>query len=672
MNKRKESKRVRKLQKELMEYLQNECLIPNLPEPNKGMAEKRRLKSLVNLHIRLLLSSNHCHIHKIFPCLIGNNGNVNLLEGYQVNQGCITKPVYDEIGNQVVGYGSLQELTGTPFPLTKLYASMHGTTDDQATIHLLDHLRISTSPLSKIKDDEHWLESSHIPESSLCHECYQFHGANGGILFSVVGMNIDGERVLTPQTPWIRTGMTYPIFHHLMPQDQDWPMFNANAFVDKNIVIIANDLAMAAMNADNCIIKHSWLTWGGLYGGAEYFPGYAYSTLSGKLPVFLMKGLSPYEDILDAIAFLKEIRKVDVRDIVFVNMNISYTNYGQVFVSPEILTPKELVVRAREMDIYVEDNLVPVEINTISASDTSIGSEPEYLINDTIETNTITSVSGPGGTGKSFFIISIGLGVVQCVPVCDGWVPFKPRKELYIEQELGLKKTKERINLLSDLYPENKNLRDNMFISSGSFNFNDEKDQKKLIKRLDELKYEGTNEEDVGLIMFDALANLFKGAETPKTFQEVTYPFMKRLMDKYDCSIIFAHHTDKEAKGMRGTSIIRDRVDTSIILKKEEGCINHTMHVSFDKARNLSPQMSKPFSVELDLIQNKWRVTRSNQVGQSLSWKVLSDDQRYDMIFHFKGIGYTDTQIATTLGVSRKTITNFKNKHNILDKDIKE
>lgn len=196
----------------------------------------------------------------------------------------------------------------------------------------------------------------------------------------------------------------------------------------------------------------------------------------------------------------------------------------------------------------------------------------KYLVEGLIYEKSITVLYGDGGTKKTW----AGLYLGACVASGNAWGDLNTTKTkvLYIDEEIGN----------SEMH-----LRGQQCIKGATL-ANDPIDLKYISLagfHLDNPQHEAilTNEilaQGVGLVIFDALADLMLGDENSKQDTQPIFNALRRIVEKTGAAIVVIHHANKTG-GYRGTSVIRDAPD--IMCKVESDKDSNFINFEIEKNR---------------------------------------------------------------------------------------
>ncbi len=180
--------------------------------------------------------------------------------------------------------------------------------------------------------------------------------------------------------------------------------------------------------------------------------------------------------------------------------------------------------------------------------------DPEYLIEDIIDMDTLCMLYGPSGTGKSF----VALSLAHAVSTGSDWMGHKCRKGkvLYICCE-GLKGMKLRYKAI---VKEQGEFGEAIFLGP-IVDFFGTIDGELMASQLNDMEF------NPDLIIVDTLARTFGEGRENETDQMNQYiNNLDRMRNALGgCTVLLVHHTGKDtSRGARGSSSLPAAIDTSI------------------------------------------------------------------------------------------------------------
>lgn len=191
--------------------------------------------------------------------------------------------------------------------------------------------------------------------------------------------------------------------------------------------------------------------------------------------------------------------------------------------------------------------------------------EPEWLIEDIFEKDSVIDIYGAPKSGKSFISIDMAL----CVSLGIPWFGHNTVKTpiIYLAGE-GQRGIVRRVKAWEQYYNNSLDNAD-LFVSDRGVRFLDEKDHNNLIEHIYDIKEEFG---DIGCIFVDTLARNFGGGNENST--EDMNRFIERvdtLKTEFNCCIALIHHTGHNANGRaRGSSVLPAAVDAEFAVKRKD------------------------------------------------------------------------------------------------------
>jgi hypothetical protein len=594
---------------------------------------------------------------------------------YTASGHIIILPKYEGDMQPIVDHASLPNMQGAVHPLIRMYASHNGLNDKQAIYQLAENFNISHSIISEVDiGKSNWSQSGNILNSVIAEERYDFFGEHG-LIYSVLGYHIPeyqgiGQRILLPIIYCIKPGLMQPVAFHMLPFKEPLlhklPLYNLPLILNtKADILVTPRLEEAKINQQLCIDNK--IIFSGWYGGAETMSNIDISSLREKSVFYLFQEgfFVSYVELDDAIAFYAKCYETSVA------CNFIRTKGLEV----SSLSHSELISRAGEAGIKIPEYLNNKTYEIITSATENININITYVIKPFFEEQTILVFASPPGVGKTYLSLSMAHAISQNVHVFQGWPTDRPRKVLMIDGEMGISKLKKREKELQSLYVKDKKLQGNFFLLSKKLNLCNQQDQEIVEEYLDRAKDMGTTDEDVSVLIIDNLGSLCENIEHSNNVKKL-FDWLFKLKDERKISIILIHHTLKSivlsenkktniSQVMKGSSVIRERADTTLILcKTSEDEDDYRISVFPDKTRLIHRSLVKSFEIELDLVAKKW--IRYNNVSKPNNhWKYMDDDVRIKCYRECKVRGDSDKKIAEKYHVSRGTIAAFKKTKNI-------
>lgn len=239
----------------------------------------------------------------------------------------------------------------------------------------------------------------------------------------------------------------------------------------------------------------------------------------------------------------------------------------------------------RELLLSHKRSQVFVDIKTIACI------EPQFLVEDVVETPCTGMVFGPSGGGKSFFV----LDMIFHIACGKKWLgkPVKQGPVFYVCGE-GRHAIPRRLKAWEKHHGEQ--LPYNSFLmSSARVDFSPESVRDMVI----EIDHLGDVTGHPAIIVIDTMARALPGDADENSSKDVGsfIDECDRLQTKYNCVVLIVHHTghaDSASKRARGSSAIKGAMDVEILISKERT-------IEWTKTKDMEPH--PPIKFELLPVQ---------------------------------------------------------------------
>lgn len=188
------------------------------------------------------------------------------------------------------------------------------------------------------------------------------------------------------------------------------------------------------------------------------------------------------------------------------------------------------------------------------------------------------AIYGPTGSGKTFFAVHLALSKAAGLP----W--FGPRMEVGTAVYLI---TEDRPGVEARAVAAAKHLglklEDTAFEFLTPFAIHVDHWASSLIEALTEIQTR--NDEPIAAVFLDTLGAAFGGRSQDDAAQmTLVADAMQAIAEHFKCVFVVVHHSGKnEARGMRGSQVLKDRVDAVITLSKAKG---DWISINVEKQRN--------------------------------------------------------------------------------------
>ena len=208
--------------------------------------------------------------------------------------------------------------------------------------------------------------------------------------------------------------------------------------------------------------------------------------------------------------------------------------------------------------------------------------EPEWLIKDIFERESLVAIFGKPKEGKSFVALDMAVAIARGAEYFGHEATKAPVVMLVGEGKRGT------IRRLSALEQVGRSLVDApLYLSNRGTRILDEDEYQKLI---DELDIICAREGEIGCIIVDTLNRNF-GAGSENSTEDMTM-FISRLdniIHKYKACVVIVHHTGHNASGrQRGSSVLGASMDYEFQVARED--IGGDMYVTLSQTLNKDGQ----------------------------------------------------------------------------------
>ena len=294
----------------------------------------------------------------------------------------------------------------------------------------------------------------------------------------------------------------------------------------------------------------------------------------------------------------------------------------------------------------------------------------EYLLNPILPRKGLAMVYGQRGRGKTFFCLSLALGVAIGGDCLVYQAP-KPRRVLYFDGEMALHVMQDRLQQLLKGYGASKTLRD--LDTNKQFQIYTPDRQQDTWANISTKEGRAGIEKklaDVDLVVFDNISCLAGGiAENEADEWKPIQEWLLSLRRK-DICVLLVHHAGKSG-GQRGTSGREDILDTVIRLaapSEYDPEAGAQFEITYDKARGFYGKDAAPYLATLTSTAN----------GDGLEWATRPlEDQRIEQVMKLvketnpdTGRAWSIRDIAEELGMKKSTVANLRQRG--MDKELND
>lgn len=281
----------------------------------------------------------------------------------------------------------------------------------------------------------------------------------------------------------------------------------------------------------------------------------------------------------------------------------------------------------------------------------------EIYVENWAERNALTIIAGKAKIGKSNLILNLMIDLTLGRKFLDRFEVPKPRKILYIQQELSISLLQDRINKLMKDEDEKRaiNKIDTVTTGAEQLKITDIVARNKIYKWIEKRKPD--------LVVFDPFRNFHNKSENDAIAMAEVLDYFKYIVYQFNVGVILIHHhgkaTDIERSKVhlsRGSSVLADVPDSVINLmplpKKFENVgldfpYRNYMQLTFDLRSDLSP----PDFVIVRNDSNLWH--EITEVKGYLKLKATIDDLKE--ILKNAGNKMSKKDLVEELGVSKPT-----------------
>lgn len=205
--------------------------------------------------------------------------------------------------------------------------------------------------------------------------------------------------------------------------------------------------------------------------------------------------------------------------------------------------------------------------------------EPNWLIDDVIEQESLVSVFGAPKSGKSFVAIAMAASIASGNDFFGHGVK-KKSSVLYVAGE-GLRGIRSRCSILDD----RESLADAPFyISNRTVRINDDADFTALIAEIEMIV---ASHGELNLLVLDTFQRVFSGNENSSEDVGAFISKLDKLIADYKCCVLMVHHTGHgNADRARGSSVIPASLDNEFKVARDKNSPDDEMHLTFEQTLN--------------------------------------------------------------------------------------
>jgi hypothetical protein len=234
---------------------------------------------------------------------------------------------------------------------------------------------------------------------------------------------------------------------------------------------------------------------------------------------------------------------------------------------------------------------------------------PEFLIRPWLVRDTVCAVYGAGGSYKSFWCLHAALCIASGTPFNGS--PVKRGSVAYIAAE-GQAGLALRVEGWKAGHPDVRFDDSDFVLMKKPIQLMDPASVTYHIDRLKKMEKKRRCKFD--LIVLDTLSQCIAGADEDKAqSMTVAVSAMIRIRREFDCTVIFVHHSGKDAaRRMRGSGALENNTDSMIEVTADKDELTATAHVR--RHKDCPDGMKIDFWVERQVIPH----LRDHEMGTSL------------------------------------------------------
>ena len=236
---------------------------------------------------------------------------------------------------------------------------------------------------------------------------------------------------------------------------------------------------------------------------------------------------------------------------------------------------------------------------------------PEMLVGRILECNTLVSIYGDSGVGKSF----LALDLAFCVASGQRWhgEVVQQGGVFYLagEGREGLIRRRQAWEMANDRSLEEAPL----YLSTRATDLADEQSRIEVLEQIREV----AKQDSLKLVIVDTLSRHFGGRDENQAGEMAKFvECLDHIRQEFGMTVLLVHHTGKDAtRRARGSSVLRAALDNEILVKREcKGLVKLTNEKMKD-AEPFQPMAFQLFSVTLRDCQGRELVNECRQTVTS-------------------------------------------------------
>jgi|11BtaG_2_1085332.scaffolds.fasta_scaffold06956_4 5S rRNA maturation endonuclease (ribonuclease M5)/KaiC/GvpD/RAD55 family RecA-like ATPase len=213
---------------------------------------------------------------------------------------------------------------------------------------------------------------------------------------------------------------------------------------------------------------------------------------------------------------------------------------------------------------------------------------PDWLIKDVVEKESLMCIFGAPKSGKSFIAIDMAASIAGAKSFYGNEANGQPVMYVCGEGQRGVKRRLKALD--QDKYKVLAGIP--LYLSDKAFRINDTDDFDALEEEIEEVILEAGN---IGMIVIDTFQRNFSGNENSAEDVGNFINKLDMLISKYKCCVCLVHHTGHgNASRGRGSSVMGASLDYEFKVERDDqhiaGFVDEQMLVSFEQTLNKDGQ----------------------------------------------------------------------------------
>lgn len=247
-------------------------------------------------------------------------------------------------------------------------------------------------------------------------------------------------------------------------------------------------------------------------------------------------------------------------------------------------------------------------------------STPPYIIDNLVIEGGINMIMGPSFVGKTFIALEYVLKVAQGGMVF-GKFPTRLSSILIINEEDTPRSLHKRFHSMNNV----SDLSIHLLLQKG-IKINDKETWPLVVNKIKELQ--------VGLVVFDNLAQLFIGEENSSSVMSEVFSALRQITS-LNITVVLIHHQRKDSKDRgshnsgldmaRGSSVIGASMDTILSIRKHEDSTGKFLIVTQDK--NKFDEEVKSFRVNIIKRDESLSFVYKGEVDDTATTMITTQDE---------------------------------------------